>query len=118
MRASSLNTITQYAFIIFFAVILPVHCMVHCAHHDTLQAPRSPYVCILHAQVSPTHTQLLPQAYQPSAIHEAVSFWVVQTAFADVHRRIAQSVYMRKKLHDVQPEYPPPRQHAHSIYSL
>ena len=118
MRAGSLNTITQCICIFLFAVILPVHCMVHCAHHDTAAKPRSRYVCILDAHVSPTHTQLLPHAYQPSATHEAESFYTVQTVVDPAHTRVAPSIHVLKQLHSVRPDYPPPRRHALSLYSL
>ena len=118
MRAGSLNIITHYLCIMLFAVILPVNCIVHCALYATTDQPRSPYVCILHAKVSPTHTQLLPHAYQPSATHEAVSFYTVQTVVDQAHTRVAPSIQLRKQLHSVRPDYPPPRGHALSLYSL
>ena len=118
MRACRRNTITQYVCIIIFAVILPVHCMIHCAHHDTADKPRSPFVCILDAHVSQAHTQLLPQAYQPTATHEAVSLVLFQNVVYTVHERIAQSLHQLKHSHSVRPDYPPPRRHALSSYSL
>jgi hypothetical protein len=118
MRAGSLNTITQYLCIMVFAVILPVNCIVHCALHATMDKPRSRYVCILDAHVSPTHTQLLPHAYQPSATHEAVCVLLVHIVVDQAHTRVAPSIQLRKQLHSVRPDYPPPRGHALSLYSL
>ena len=118
MRSGNLLSITQYFFIVVFAVMLPLHCMVHCAQHDTPDQSRFPFVCILNAAVSQSHTQLAPHPSQPSATHEAVSFLFVHTVFVSEHTRFARSIHTQKQLHYVRPDFPPPRRHALSVDSL
>jgi hypothetical protein len=117
MRVGNLRSIPKYFVISLIAVMLPIHCIVHCVTHDTSAAPKSPYVCTMQQRPSQSPTQIHQHAYQPSAIHE-VRYVEYENVISTVYTRTARATRVVKNSRNDQPDPPPPRCHSSSLYSL